>query len=100
MGGSPPPSSHPLIPHPPLQVIVFNTVREMLGSPMPLGTVALCEGNPRLFVSTEQGWLRAEVMTPLARSGVGTLKMWQQIVCHFQFTQCTVPSPTCTLIPV
>ena len=58
-GGSPLP--HPLMPHPPLQVIVFNTVREMLGSHMPQGTVALCEGNPRLFVNTAQGWLRAEV---------------------------------------
>ena len=41
-------------------VIVFNTVREMLGSHMPQGTVALCEGNPRLFANTAQGWLRAE----------------------------------------
>lgn len=57
------PSSLPLMPHSLLQVIVFNTVREMLGSHLPQGTVALCEGNPRLFVHTAQGWLRAEVVT-------------------------------------
>lgn len=56
------PLLHPLMPHPPFQVIVFNTVREMLGSNMPQGTVALCEGNSRLFVNTAQGWLRAEVL--------------------------------------
>ena len=32
-----------------------------MNSTTDLGGVAMCEGNPKLFVNTTEGWLRAEV---------------------------------------
>jgi transposase-like protein len=42
-------------------VFVFNTLRELMNSTTDLGGVAMCEGNPKLFVNTTEGWLRAEL---------------------------------------
>ena len=50
-----------------------------MNSKTELGGVAMCEGNPKLFVKTAEGWLRAEVSVNTASGPTHTTQL---VVLH------------------
>ena len=61
-----------------------------MSSKTEVGGVAMCEGNPKLFVKTAEGWLRAEVSVNTASGPTHTTLL---VVLH---TRHTASGPTHT----